>query len=186
MSIARFCSCTVGSSQALNCTESTLCKQDVLMESGCCNWHVPPDQTAPRPFITPLSTYMRLCPGGRCCQVTPRIRTKCYRSPGTHRPFSSSAPWGWGGGWGRYSGERRWCELCKWSVQFNIFSHLLIMRRIKNPRTKPARSGVILYKGPSKGLQDKRDGRSEKCFFWYQRPIKNKRFKTFTYIYCDF
>lgn len=87
MSTAWFCSCPVGSGQEINCTESMFCKQAVLMESGCCKRHVPPGQAEiklPRgPIITPLSTCMRLYPGGRCCQVTLRTRTKCYRSPGT-------------------------------------------------------------------------------------------------------
>ncbi len=141
MSTARFCSCTVGSSQAINCTESALSKQAVLTESACCNWHVPSDQTAPRPFITPLPTYVRLCPGGRCCQVTLRTRTKCYKPPGTPRPFSQTLEReARGEGGARVEGVA-WAlrEVSTvWSLEKNIghFSYPLTMWILKNPQTK--------------------------------------------------
>ena len=102
--------CTAGGSQAVKRTESTLCKQAVLMESGCRNQHIPPgpgwDQTALRPLKnTSPPSYMRLCPGGRCCQVTLRTRTKGYVQAPRDSHALQLIPWGVRADrWGRGSG----------------------------------------------------------------------------------
>lgn len=73
----------------LRLSQSSFCKQAVLMDQcGAGMSHqARADQTAPRPFITPLA-QMRLCPWVEtCCQVTLKARTKSCRPPRTPRHF---------------------------------------------------------------------------------------------------
>lgn len=71
----------------LRVSQSSFCKQAVVMAPAGVSHQAGADQTAPRPFITPLA-QMRLCPWVETrCQVTLKARTKSCRPPRTPRPF---------------------------------------------------------------------------------------------------